>query len=81
MFLCVRNIDFSSSYDFVILDSSDSVKQGQISTRLYNKGDDFNIGIINLHNVDSNIPATRSYGAYISQIIPYTRICTLHSDF
>jgi len=40
---------------------------GPISTRLYNKGADFNFGNIYFQHLDSNILATRPYGVYISQ--------------
>jgi hypothetical protein len=38
---------------------------GQISTKIYDKRDDFNFKIINFPNMCSNIPASPAYGAYI----------------
>ena len=51
---------------------------GQLSTKMYDKRDDFNFKIINFPNLCSNIPA---YGVYISQLIPYARDSSNYSDF
>jgi hypothetical protein len=40
---------------------------GQLSTKIYDKRDDFNFKIINFPNMCSNIPASPAYGVYISQ--------------
>ena len=37
---------------------------GQISTKIYDKRDDFNLKIINFPNMCSNIPAFPAYGVY-----------------
>ena len=44
----------------------------QISTKIYDKRDDFNFKIINFPNMCSNIPASPAYGVYISQLIQAT---------
>jgi hypothetical protein len=44
---------------------------GQLSTKIYDKRDDFNFKIINFPNMCSNIPASPAYGVYISQLIRY----------
>ena len=31
--------------------------------------------------MDSNIPATPTYGVYVSQLVRYARICTGKADF
>ena len=46
---------------------------GQLSTKIYDKRDDFNFKIIHFPNMCSNIPASPVYDAYISQLIRYTR--------
>jgi hypothetical protein len=38
---------------------------GQISTKIYDKRDDFNFRIINFPNMCSNIPASPAYGVYL----------------
>jgi hypothetical protein len=46
---------------------------GQLSTKIYDKRDDFNFKIINFPNMCSNIPASPAYGVYISQLIRIAR--------
>jgi hypothetical protein len=54
---------------------------GQLSTKIYDKRDDFNFKIINVPNMCSNIPASAAYGVYISQMIRYARASSNYSDF
>ena len=54
---------------------------GQISTKIYDKRDDFNFKIINFPNMCSNIPASPAYGVYLSQLIRYARASSNYSDF
>ena len=61
---------------FLELDDS-----GQLSTKIYDKRDDFNFKIINLTNKCSNIPASPAYGVYILQLIRYARASITYSDF
>ena len=53
---------------------------GQLSTKIYDKRDDFNFKIINFPNTCSNIPASPAYGVYISQLIRYARASSNYSD-
>jgi hypothetical protein len=53
----------------------------QLSTKIYDKRDDFNFKIINVSNMCSNIPASPAYGVYISQLIRYARASSNYSDF
>ena len=46
---------------------------GKLSTRLYDKRDDFDSHIVNFPFLSSNIPSGPSYGVYISQLIRYAR--------
>jgi hypothetical protein len=54
---------------------------GQLSTKIYDKQDDFNFKILNFPNMCSNIPASPAYGVYISQLIRYARPRSNYSDF
>ena len=54
---------------------------GQLSTKIYDKRDDFNFKIINFPNMCSNIPASPAYGVYISQLIRYARASSNYFDF
>ena len=54
---------------------------GKLSTRLYDKHDDFDLHIVSFPFLASNIPSGLSYGVYISQLIRYTRCCSHYDDF
>jgi hypothetical protein len=67
----------SASFLDLYLEFDDS---GQLSTKIYDKRDDFNFKIINFPNMCSNIPASLAYGVYISQLIDYARASSNYSD-
>ena len=54
---------------------------GKLSTRLYDKRDDFGFHIVNFPFLSSNVPSGPSYGVYISQLIRYARCCSHYDDF
>ena len=54
---------------------------GKLSTRLYDKRDDFDFHIVNFPFLSSNIPSGPSYGVYISQLLRYARCCSHYDDF
>jgi hypothetical protein len=58
----------SASFFDIYLEFDDS---GQLSTKIYDKRDDFNFKIINFPNMCSHIPASPAYDVYISQLIRY----------
>ena len=68
----------SASFLDLYLEFDDS---GQLSTKIYDKRDDFNFKIINFPNMCSNISASPAYGVYISQLIRYARASSNYSDF
>ena len=74
----VKETTDTASFLDLFLQFDDS---GQISTKIYDKRDDFNFKIINFPNVCSNIPASPAYGVYISQLIRYARASSNYSDF
>ena len=55
--------------------------EGRLTTKLYDKRDDFNFPIVNFSFICSNIPAAPAYGVYISQSIRYSRDCGSYQDF
>ena len=65
----------SASFLDLYLEFDDS---GQLSTKIYDKRDDFNFKIINFPNMCSNIPASP---VCISQLIRYARASSNYSDF
>ena len=52
-----------------------------LSTKLYDKCDDFNFRIVNFPYICSNIPESAAYGVYISQLVRYARACYSYGDF
>ena len=54
---------------------------GKISTRLYDKRDDFDFDIVNFPFLSCNIASGPSYGVYISQLIGHARCCSHYDDF
>ena len=55
--------------------------EGKLSTRLYDKRNDFDFHTVNFPFLSSNIPSGLSYGVYISQLIRYARCCSHYDDF
>ena len=53
---------------------------GKLSTKLYDKRDDFDFHIVNFRFLSSYIPSGPSYGVYISQLIRHARSCSHHDD-
>ena len=54
---------------------------GKLSTRLYDKCDDFDFHIVNFPSLSSNITSGPSYGVYISQLMTYARCCSHYDNF
>ena len=51
-----------------------SVTNGIVSTKIYDKGDDFNFEIVNLPFLDGDVvPRSTSYGVYTSKLIRFAR--------
>jgi hypothetical protein len=74
-------IDKTSSIYLPVCEIKEFNNSGQLSTKIYDKQDDFNFKIINFPNMCSNIPASPAYGVYISQLIRYARSSSNYSDF
>ena len=55
--------------------------EGRLRKKLYDKRDDFNFPIVNVPFIHSTIPAAHAIGAYISQMIGYSRACGSYHDF
>ena len=57
------------------------IKNKHISTKIYDKRDDFNFEIINYPQLDGDVPQLPSYGVYISQLVRFSRACSFVEDF
>ena len=51
------------------LDFNSSIHNDIVSTKIYDKRDDFNFDIVNFPFLDGDVPQRPSYGVYISQLI------------
>ena len=54
---------------------------GTVSSKLYDKRDDFNFAIVNFSFLDGDVPLSKSYSVSISQLIRFARVCSNVSDF
>ena len=51
-----------------------------VSSKIYNKRDDFNVEIVNFPFLDGDVPGSPSYGVYISKLIRFARVCSNVDD-
>ena len=58
-----------------------SLKNGIVSSKMYDKRGDFNFEIVNFPFRDGDVPSSPSYGVYISQLIRFARVCSNVDDF
>ena len=58
-----------------------SITNGIVSSKIYDKRDDFNFEIVNFPFLDGDVPCSPSYGVYISQFIRFARVCSNVDDF
>ena len=57
------------------------ITNGIVSSKIYDKRDDFNFEIVNFPFLDGDVPCSPSYGVYISQLIRFARVCSNVDDF
>ena len=58
-----------------------SITNGIVSSKIYDKRDDFNFEIVNFPFLDGDVPRSPSYGVSISQLIRFARVCFNVDDF
>ena len=58
-----------------------SISNGFISSKIYDKRDDFDFDIVNFPFSDGDVPRSTSYGVYISQLIRFARVSSHVADF
>ena len=63
------------------LDLHLSISNGFVSSKIYDKRDDFDFDIVNFPFLDRDIPRAPSYGIYISQLIRFARVSGHVLDF
>ena len=64
-----------------ILDLHLSISNDIVSTKIYDKRDDFDFEIVNFPFLDDDVPRSTSYGVYISQLIRFARASSYVADF
>ena len=52
-----------------------------VSTKIYDKRDDFDFEIVDFPFLDGDVPCSTSYGVYISQLIRFARASSYVSNF
>ena len=52
-----------------------------VSSKIYDKRDDFNFEIVNFPFLDRDNPRSPSYDVYISQLIRFTKVCSNVDEF
>ena len=63
----------TSDTEATFLDLHLSISNDIVSTKIYDKRDDFDIEIVNFPFLDGDVPRSTSYGVYISQLIRFAR--------
>ena len=58
-----------------------SISNDIVSTKIYDKRDDFDFEIVNFPCLDGDVPRSTSYGVYISQLIRFARASSYFADF
>ena len=70
----------SSDTEAPFLDLNLSITNGIVSSKFYDKRDDFNFEIVHFPFLAGDIPRSPSYGVYISQLIRFARVCSNVDD-
>jgi len=71
----------ASNTSAVFLDLYLSNDNGAISSKTYDKLDDFDLSDVHLPFLDGDVPRPPSYGIYISQLIRFSNVCSSVRDF
>ena len=73
--------DSSDGKSTPFLDLNISIKNGFISTSIYDKRDSFDFPIVNFPFMDGNIPKQIANGVFVGELVRYARACTYLKDF
>ena len=68
----------SSDTEAPFLDLNLSLTNGIVSSKIYDKRDDFSF--VSFPFLDGDVPRSPSYGVYISQLILFARVCSYVDD-
>ena len=71
----------TSDTEAPFLDLHLSISNGFVSSKIYDKRDDFDFDIVKFPFLDGDVPHSPSSGVYISQLIRFARVCSHVDDF
>ena len=72
----------NSSYtEAPFLDLNLCISNGRVSTKIYDKRDDFDFNMVNFPYLDGDVPCRTSYGVNKSQLIRFARASSNLNDF
>ena len=71
----------TSDTEAAFLDLHLSISNDIVSTKIYDKRDDFDFEIVNFPFLDGDVLCSTSYGVYISQLIHFARASSIVADF
>ena len=71
----------SSDTEAPFFDLNLCISNGTVSTKIYDKRDDFDFDIVNFPFLNGDVPRRTSYGVYISQLIRFARASSNLNDF
>ena len=63
-----------SDTEFLFLDLHLFISNGFVSSKIYDKHDDFDFDKVNFPFLDGDVPRRPSYGVYISQLIRFAQV-------
>ena len=75
------NKENSSDTEAPFLNLDLSITNVIVSSKIFDKGDDFNFEIVNFLFLDGDVPHVPSCGVYISQLIRFVRVYSNVDDF
>ena len=71
----------TSNTEAPFLDLHLSISNGFLSSKIYDKGDDFDFDIVNFPFLDGNVLRSTSYGVYLSQLIRFAWVSSHVANF
>ena len=71
----------TSDKEAAFLDLHLSISNDIVSTKIYDKRDDFDFEIVNFLFLDGDVPRSTSYRVYISQLIRFAGVSSYVADF
>ena len=71
----------TSDTEAPFLDLHLSISNGFVSSKIYDKRDDFDLDIVNFPFLDGDVPRSTAYGVYISKLIRFAKVSSQLADF